>query len=505
MIVSAEPPARPARTFPVVVTRLAVALVVALLGAAPAGAVDRSRPPPLAPPAPFALPAAKLLPLRSGAQLWFVERHRAPLVDVVAVARGGALVDAAGREGTAASLAAMLTQGAGDRDAFAFSDATARLGARLEVDATWTSTDTTLHVASARFADALPLLADVLLRPRLTADDWQRKQAEALGELAYLRDEPRALAQLAAAKAQFPTDRQGRPLGGTGVSVGAITVDDLRAAHARQFRPDNVFFVVVGDIDAARLVALFDGAFAGWTAPSSTTALPRPVEPQAPAGVDVILVDRPGAPQSVLQVRAALPVDLPPFDPAAAVMQTLLGGSFTSRLNNNLREEHGYSYGAFYGVSVWPTHTSTVSTSVATPVTGPALTEILHELARIRAPATTDEVERARAYEALNFPSVLDGGAALAGSIAAWKEQGIADDVIAGYIGRVLAVDVAAVQGIGARLVDPTHLTVVVVGDAAAVRPDLAKLGRVRTMTVDDLLPMPKSPAPSSSPSPSGP
>jgi zinc protease len=490
-------PRRPggASSVPGVVAGVLSSLAV-LLSLPSSAAVDRRQPPPLAPPAPFAMPAPRLLPLSSGAQLWFLERHRAPLVDVVAVARGGALLDPPGREGAAASLAALATQGAGDRDAFAFSDAVAALGARLEVEASWTSTDATLHVGSARFAEALALFVDVLRRPRLDPADWERKQAEALGEVAYLRDEPRALAQLAAARASFPGQRQGLPLGGTGRSLAAIRVDDLRAAHAQQLRPDNVFFVVVGDIDAARLTALFDEALAGWSSPATPAPTVRPAAPLPTTSRSVVLVDRPGAPQSVLQWRTTLPGDLRPFDPPAAVMRTLLGGSFTSRLNNNLREEHGYSYGAAYAVAVWPAHLSTVGTSVATDVTLPALDEIARELQRIREPATLPEVERARAYEALGFPAVLDGGADLAASLAAWKEQGIADDVIAAYLGRVLAVDVPAVQAAAQRLVDPQRGLVVVVGDAAAIEDGLVRFGPVQRLTADDLLPLPSTSSP---------
>jgi zinc protease len=488
---------------------LAIAAVVVAV-ARPALAVDRSSPPPLAPVVPFSMPVPSTFTMKNGLRVYFVERHRAPLVDIVVAVHNGAVDDARGREGEAGALASLLTQGAGDRDAFAFSDATDRLGARIDADADLTATTISLHVASARLDGALPLLADAVLRPRLTSEDWNRKRDEMLGGLAYLRDDPRALASLAGARALFGPGRLGTASMGTGRSLSSTTIDHLRAMHSRRFRPDNAFVVVVGDVAPGALLVALEKNFGAWTSPpvplptrreasryaSDTGVMPIPEfaheEATPPQGVRVVVVDRPGAPQSTIAVVATVPRDLQPFDPAGAVMQTLLGGSFTSRLNSNLREEHGYSYGAGYNVEVWPVHRSAVSTSVATPDTVPALLEIEKELARIREPATDDEVARARAYEALTFPGLLDGGASIAHSFASWIEQGISFNVVSAYTARVLAVDKAAVQVAARRLVDPGRMIIVVVGDVDV--DALARFGPVTRMSADDLLPMPAQP-----------
>jgi zinc protease len=464
--------------------------VLAVAVAAPAFAVDRSAPPPLSPVAPFAMPVPESFTLANGLRVFVVERHRAPLVDVVVGVRSGAFDDAPGRQGEAAALASLLTQGAGDRDAFAFSEATARLGARVDAGADVAGTEVSLHVASARFGDALPLLADAVLRPRLTGQDWNRKRDELIGELAYMRDDPASLASLAAARALYGTARMGTATQGTGVSLSSTTIEHLRALYGRVFRPDNAFVVVVGDVDRTLVGSALEKNFGAWTSPKEPLP-PRAghLEPAALNGSRVVVVARPGAPQSAITIVSPLPVDLPPFDPASAVMQTLLGGSFTSRLNNNLREEHGYSYGAGYRIDVWPTHRSRVATSVATAVTLPALTEIEKELARIHEPATDDEVARARAYEALTFPAILDGGASIAHNVASWVEQGIGFGVVGGYTTRVLAVDKAAVQAAAQRLVDPQRSVIVVVGDVDDAA--LAQFGPVTHMTAHELLPMP--------------
>ncbi len=468
-----------------------LALASASASSSAFAAPDRSLPPvPGAVPA-FTMPVPVELTLSSGLKVFFVERHRAPLVDVVAVVGSGALDDGAGKEGTAVALADLLTQGAGDRDAFAFDDAVKGIGASVDGGASWTSLTLSLHVASGRFGDGLALFSDALLRPRLTADDWERKRGEKLGELAYYKDEPRMLVQMAASRSLFGAARPGTALMGTPKSLTSTTAEDLRNFHRRAVRPDNAFLVVVGDIDKKTLAAELEKALSSWKAPAEKLTKTTPPEPAKVTARSVVLVDRPGAPQSAVQVTSPVPVTLSPLDAPVAVMQTLLGGSFSSRLNSNLREEHGYSYGAGYSVMTRPWHRASVSTSVASPVTIPALTEIFNELARIRTPATKEEIDRARAYEGLTFPAVLDGGRALASTWASWKEQGISNDAISGYMAAVGKVDVAAAHKAAEAIVDPNNVIVVVVGDKAKLADGLKAWGDVKTLTADELLPSP--------------
>ena len=470
---------------------LAFTLAFGAVLAVPAAAgVDRSTPPAPAAVAPFTLPVPQTFTLKNGLKVHFLERRRAPLVDIVVNVGVGALDDAAGKEGTATALADLLGQGAGDRDAFAFDDAAQALGASIEASADWQRTTLSLSTLSRTVDDALPLLADALLRPRLQAEDWERKQQERLGELAYYMSEPRTLATLAAARALFPSGRQSTAVMGTPTSVTGITVADVRAMHTATFRPDNAFVVVVGDIDKARTQAALERALGGWAAPATTLrAAPVPQEPAALSQTSVVLLDRPSAPQSVLHVTQPILTDILPFDGAAAVVQTLLGGSFTSRLNANLREKNQFSYGASYSYDVRPAHRSRVSSSVKSAVTIPAINEIIKELRAIRAPVPAVELERARAYEALTFPSVLDGGDGLAGAWSAWLEDGTAPDVVAGYMKRVLGTTDAAFSAAAARLVDPDKVTIVVVGDRAALESELRAFGPVTIVTPAALLP----------------
>ena len=492
--------------------RCVLGTVVAMLGAVAIvaspvlAAVDRSGPPPLAAVSPFVLPAPQTFTLKNGLKVHVVERRRAALVDVVVSVGGGALGEPTGREGLATALADLLTQGAGDRDAFAFDDAVMAIGGRMEANASWQSTTISAQALSTRADELLALLADAVLRPRLHPEDWARKQKERLGELAYLQSEPRTLSSLAAARALFPAGRQGTGIIGTPQSVSSIDVDAIRAQHAATFRPDNAFVVVVGDIDVRAAVAGLERALGSWTAPTTPLPTVTAQEPAPLSGVSVVLLDKPGAPQSVLQVVAPIPPDVGPFDAAAGVMQTLLGGSFTSRLNGNLREKNQYAYGAGYSYDTAPAHRSRVSTSVKSSVTIPAIHEILAELERIRIPATVEELDRARAYEALTFPAVADSGAGLARAWASWLELGVTPTVVNGYMKAVLAVDAPALQVAGARLVDPLHVTIVVVGDRHSLESELKRFGPIKVMSAAELLPSGQPPQTSgASSAPSGP
>ncbi len=375
-------------------------------------------------------------------------------------------------------LADLLTQGAGAHDAFMFDDAVQGLGAQVQAGASWQHTTVSLSALSRNIDQAMPLLADAVIRPTLKDADFARKQKERLGELTYYASEPRVLVQLAAARALFKDTRQGTSSLGTPRSVTAMSAADVRALHTTTFRPDNVSITIVGDLDKKAATAALERAFGAWAVPStSLRASPTQAEPAPLSGVRVVLLDKPQAPQSVVRVVAPIPDTITPFHAPSAVVRTLLGGSFTSRLNTNLREKNQYAYGASYGYELQPTHRSSVSTSVKSQVTIPAIAEIIGELTRIRSAPTAEELERARAYEALTFPDVLDSGGGLAASWASWAAARIAPATVADYMKRVLAVDAAAFEAAAKQLVDPSKIVIVVVGDAKAHETDLKMLG----------------------------
>jgi zinc protease len=478
---------------PMLSTVLALAVVVGT--AEPAGAADappdRSAPPKPGPVRPFTITKPVELKAKNGMRVLFVERKRAPLVDVVATTPAGIMVDPAELPGLATWTASMLTEGAGDLDSIAFSDAEQSLGAEIEASADQENAQVTLHVSSSRFAEAMKLYALALTKPRFDDREWQRVRQQHFGNFMYQAQEPQELVSLAGARANWGAGhRFGVNLDGTPRALVKAKTSDMRALHAAWYRPDTTTLIVVGDIDKKTLQKVVDDTLGAWTAAGPTPVAPKLAGPQKIERRSVLTVDVPGAPQTVLRVQNPAPADIQLWTPDVEVMNTLLGGSFTSRLNTNLREEHGYSYGAGSRLGLFSIgNVFVVRTAVATPTTALAVGEIVSELKRIQEPATEDEVVRARNLAALSTPSAFDSGQNTAGLWAEAVERKVDFDRLQRFMEEATKVDVKAVQRAAKRVVSPEACTIVAVGDMAEVGKGLEGFGPRTTLTVEDLLP----------------
>ncbi len=470
--------------------RLAFPVLVAVLAASPLLAQpDRSAPPKPGPVKPLKLPAVERLALSNGVGVLLVPMHEVPVAEVLLVVRAGATADPAGREGLARTTADMLDEGAGGRDALALADAIDYLGAQLGTEASWDASIVRLRVPVARLAEALPVMADVALRPDFPESELRRLRKEALTDLLQARDVPGRIASRALAQAVFGTaHRYGRPEGGDAASISAFTVADLRAFHAARYVPSAATLVVAGDV-TRDVLPLVEKAFGAWrtaTAPAPGVAAPVALEART-----VWLVDKPGAAQSAIRVGAVGPSWSVPGYAAAEVMNTLLGGSFTSRLNDNLREQHGYSYGAASRLLRYRTGGLFVAFSdVQTDKTAPAVSEFLKELERIRTPAKAEEAERARSYAALGYAGDFETTTQVARRMADRVVYDLPEGFFEEFVPKALATDTAALQAAARALVDPARMAYVVVGDRKAVEGPLRALGlgTVRTLTVDEVM-----------------
>jgi predicted Zn-dependent peptidase len=472
--------------------RLAFPALAAVLAASPLLAQpDRSAPPKPGPVKPLKLPAVERLALTSGVGVLLVPMHEVPVVEVLLVVRAGATADPLGREGLARTTADMLDEGAGGRDALALADAIDFLGAQLGTEASWDASTVRLRVPVARLAEALPVMADVALRPDFPESELLRLRKEALTDLLQARDVPGRIASRALAQAVFGTaHRYGRPEGGDASSLKSLTVADLRAFHASRHVPAAATLVVVGDVTRDVLPQL-EKAFGAWRAAAAPAPAPSVPVPVALEARSVWLVDKPGAAQSAIRVGAVGPSWSVPGYAAAEVMNTLLGGSFTSRLNDNLREQHGYSYGAASRLLRYRTGGLFVAFSdVQTDKTAPALTEFVRELARIRTPATAEEVERARNYAALGYASDFETTTQVARRVADRVVYDLPEGFFEEFVPKALATDGAGLAAAARSAVDPARVALVVVGDRKAVEGPLRALGlgTVRTLTVDDVM-----------------
>ena len=483
-----------------------VALATALL--LPAGnalaQADRSRPPDPGPARPLKMPPIERVALANGLPVVLVEMHEVPVVEVVLLVRAGATADPEDREGLAHMTAEMLDEGAGGRDALAIADAVEQLGALLETSASWDAASVRLRVPVSRLEQALPIMADVAIRPDFPPPELERLRAEALTELLQARDVPGAIAGRALALAVFGGEhRYGRPETGDADSLGALGAEDLRRFHAERYSPASATLIVVGDVTNAALPVL-EAAFGSWPRGAAAAPAAVPMPPQLDER-RVWLVDKPGAAQSAVRLGRIGPSWDDPRFHAVEVMNTLLGGSFTSRLNDNLREQHGYAYGAGSGIQRRLTGgVFLAGADVQTDKTGPAVSEFFVELRRIATPAPPEEVERARRYTALGYAGEFETTQQVARRVVEQTLYGLHRSFFEEYVTKALAVDAEALKQAAEAVVDPERIALVVVGDRKEVEAQLRELdlGTVRTLSVEDVMgPPPRlgsSPGPTS-------
>ena len=309
-------------------------------------APDRSHPPLPGPPAPLNLPKIQKQKLSNGLPVWIVETHDVPVAQINLVVLSGTANDPPGKYGVASLVAAMLEEGAGSRSALEVADAVDYLGADLGAATVSDFSAVRLHVPVARLADALPIMADVALRPAFPKDELERQRQQRLTSLLQGRDDPPTISTAAFSRILYGKGhRYGTPQVGTAETIKTFTSEDLRGFYTSAFRPENAILLAVGDIAADKVIPLFEKSFGAWKA-SGTAAAERLPATEEPPARTVYLIDKPGAAQSQIRIgRVGVPRSTPDYFPIQ-VLNTILGGSFSSRLNNNLREVHGYTYGA---------------------------------------------------------------------------------------------------------------------------------------------------------------
>jgi predicted Zn-dependent peptidase len=474
-------------------------LVMGLLGAclatlslwAQGARPDRGTPPPLGPPPDLDLPPIQKRMLSNGLPVWLVESHEVPLAQITLVVRAGASDDPADRFGAGSLTAAMLDEGAGTRDALALSDAVDLLGASLSTGSGYDASTVRLNVPVARLDDALPLMADVALRPTFPQKELDRLRQERITALLQARDDPASVAPMAFSRLVFgPGHRYSVGATGTEASLARITIADLHAFHAARYRPSNATLIAVGDVRAADLVHRLEAHFGAWAAgaPVARTPVSRATQP---TDRQVTIVDVPGAAQSQIRIGWIGVARSTPDYFTLQVLNTILGGSFTSRLNQNLREEHGYTYGASSRFEMRLSAGAFVAgAGVQTDKTAEALREFFHELTEIAAPVGADELQKARNYLALGLPSQFETLGDLSSQLEELVVYDLPDDHFERYVARIEAVAAGHVQKAAATYIRPDRFAVVVVGDRRAIEPGIRalKLGPVRTVTIAEAL-----------------
>ena len=452
---------------------------------------DRSKPPALGPAPSLKLPNIQKLKLSNGVAVWMVEHHEVPLAQINVIIRAGSSADPIGKYGVGSLTAALLDEGAGTRNSLELADALEFLGANLSTTSSFDYSAIRMSVPVSKLADALPLMADVAMRPTFPASDLDRIKKERLTGLLQAKDNPAALIGLAFPRVVFgPTHRYGTSANGLPPAIESFTVADLQSFYRAHYRPDNATLLVVGDVTQASIMPLLEKQFGAWKSEGMA-----PLVAEVPIGTQlksraVYIVDKPGAAQSQIRIGwVGVPRSTSDYA-ALEVLNTILGGSFTSRLNQNLREEHGYSYGASSAfdmrLSAGP---FLAAAGVQTDKTGPAVQEFFNELNAILKPVPADELQKAKNYVALGFPGEFETTGDLARKLEDLLVYKLPDNTYSNFVDLVNKVTSADLQRLAAQYIQPDKMAVVVVGDRKVIEGDILKLnlGPINIIPIDDL------------------
>jgi zinc protease len=456
-----------------------------MTGAASNG-VDRSQLPPLRPVPRFTFPRVMKSTLPNGLAVWTAHHDEVPITEFLLIGRHGAASDPVGREGLSAFTTDMLDEGSGSLSAIDVSEQLARIGAQLGVDV---GSDAILSGVSCltRFAErALHLLADIVVRPALREDDFERVRRQRLNRLVQLRDMPGAIAERVFMRLLFGDAPYGHTPLGSEASLSAMTIEDIRVFHKRMFRPAEATLVAVGDADHDMICRLAETAFGSWDGAPSTSIrddVPLPV----PARLNIIA--RPGAPQSELRIgHVAVSRSTPDYH-ALVAANMVLGGQYVSRVNLNLRGEKGITYGVrtafefrrFRGPFL-------LSVSVDKAATALAISESMKEISDIRQARPVSASELAVGVAALTrgYAKNFETCDQLARAVAQLALFDLPDDFYSEFVPRIDALTPDEVTQAAARHLDPSRLTALVVGD---VDPTSQEFGRLELGTPELLAP----------------
>jgi predicted Zn-dependent peptidase len=419
-------------------------------------------------PRPYDFPDTVRSQLANGLRVIVTPMPGRELVSATLALRSGA-ADEPDAQGGATVLAARgLTEGTELRDAIELTEAAERLGASHHAESGWDATSAGVDVPESRLAAALELLAEIVRRPSFPESEIERLRDERLTDLIQAKADPRRRADEAFIGTIYAaTSPYRRPAGGTSDTVATLTSAELRAVHARFTVPSRAALVVAGDVDAAAVHRVAESLFGDW--PSVDAGAGAAVDDTAARDTRIVrVIHRPGAVQTEIRIgHPALPRHNPDYH-AVSVMGAILGGLFNSRLNMNLREEKGYTYGASAGFDLRRARGPfTARAAVNTDVTLPALHEFLAELDRIReVPVTDAELKAARDFLVGVFPLRFETPGPVAGSLAGLFIHDLPDDELDRYRGAIEAVSADDVLRVARAHIRPEAAAIVLVGDA---------------------------------------
>ncbi len=459
-----------------------VLLAATAASAAPydkSGIADWTKAPPAAKEPTFKPPVAKRAKLKNGMSLLLVENHALPIVSMVLVAPGtGASFDAEGKAGLASFTADMLDEGAGGLSAIEIAEEQDRLGAAIGVGVDVDNAEVSVSTLTKTLDSTVELLTKVVTQPAFDAKEFERVKGDRTINLEQRRDRPREVASLMLNGALYgASNAYGHPVSGTRESFKGLTIGDIQTFYKERWNPAVMTLVVVGDFEPKALRAKLDATLGAWK-PTGVTKVVKPTVKPEKLTKRLMLVDRKEAAQS--DTRVGL-VGIDRKDKRyyeLEVLTTALGGSFTSRLNNRLREQLGITYGARAGMDYrLQPGPFVITTAIVTPQTGAGVGEIvriLDALATTELPA--EELEKAKQNMIREMPSTFETNASTANALANLVLFGLPDNWYASFAANVRKVTAKDVKKAAQTIIPAKNMVFSIVGDMGKVRPELDKL-----------------------------
>ena len=439
--------------------------------------IDRMKRPVGKPAPKIALPEIQKIKLDDGLNVWLVEHHELPTVAFNLVVQAGSDHDPLSQSGIASMTADLIDEGTTTKNALQISEAIESIGASFSTSSNLDGSFLTLSTLKKHLDQALAIYSDVIINPIFSEQDFERVRKQRLAQLIQQRDQPVSIANNAYSYVLYGSNHPyGNNPSGTEASLGTMTTGDLKKFYSTNYRPNNATLIIVGDVKMNEIAAQLSKAFANWRpaeAPASLIPAPKSVDKMR-----VYLIDKPGAPQSEVRIGyPALARSTPDFFPVT-VMNRLLGGQFTSRINLNLRERHGFTYGARSGFNFLKgPGPFTASGGIVTEKTDSALKEFLYEINLMRDKGmTASELDFVKKGAIGNFALAFETPSQIAGALQSIVLYGLPEDYFNRYLQNIEAVTLDDVQRVAKKYLDTSRMAVVVVGDLSKIRQSVAAL-----------------------------
>jgi len=441
------------------------------------GEIDRTKKPEPAPAPAASFPDYKTEILPNGLKVFIIEDDRKPTVTFRLVIRSGSIFDGA-KPGTADFVADLLNRGTAKRDAATFALETDSIGVAIESDAGPDSISVSAAGLTKYTGKILDLFSDAIFHAAFPAEQFAKLQRQTLSALEEEKQQPAKLVATLTSKVLYSEHPYGPYL--TPAAVQALTRDDLVAFHRAHFIANNATLAIVGDVKAAEILAEVQRVFGVWEK-GSLPEIKKVLLPPKLQGVTIHLLDRPGSVQSSIVIAQPGPARANPDTPELNVLNATIGGGFSGRLFQNLREKHGWTYGAYsaFGMQKYGGDFQ-ASAETRNEVTAPAIVETLKEIARLSDdPVPEPEIALQRQYNVGNYLLSLESSARTAQRVQDIDLYGLPADFYKTYARRMSETTPAQVQALAKKHLSTTDLAIIVVGEAKDVQPALEKIGKV--------------------------